>query len=526
MSSIEEEKNQILYGVSSVLSAPVNFANKKTELKILSDDGSIILSPTPSLDPADPLNWSLARKIGIVIIVTVWSAAALSTQSFLQNFLPNVSERFPNESDSRINLLVTITSPLVAPGELLLVPIAMTFGRRLCLLIAVVLLIVSSVVGATTTTYEGLLAARIIEGLAGGPTDAICFTIVQEISFTHERGLYIGAVAMGQLIVQFIFGVVTNYMAVYVGFKWPFVLFSCVSGVCFIALYLFMPETRYKRTTNEDEQVSLKEWKGRRPLLSNNPDFEPFTFKRQTQVWFGKGDDEYSDFWLIFRQMAKMCADPIVIWVALINTVSTGGMMGFSIYYATMLESSPWFWNAGNVGLISFAGLVAALFNIAVLGYGSDRLLIWYAKRREGKVSPENRLIPLIIPFVFSISYLVGFGFLAQDFFGAGTTAHWFSVVFIYFCCYVSFGGILETTYAYLSSVNTPEMSLAAMTVASVVRDMASFGMSYGITPFADNCGYKTSFGVYAVLIAFFSLFGIPVYLYGGKLRSKLNFTV
>jgi len=78
-------------------------------------------------------------------------------------------------------------------------------------------------------------------------------------------------------------------------------------------------------------------------------------------------------------------------------------------------------------------------------------------------------------------------------------------------------------TYTYLASMTEPSHSLAAMTVVSVLRDMISFGMSYGVNNFAVKYGYLTSFGVYGMLVAVFGLMGVPVYFYGKVLRTKLQ---
>jgi MFS family permease len=186
--------------------------------------GQIYVVPTPAfrngaLDPADPLNWSPARKWTIVALLILWSASALSVQSFLTNFLPSVEERFPNASASQVNLLITIVTPMICPGQLFFTPLAIHYGRRFSLLLSIVLLMVSTIWGACSTSYSSLLGARIVEGLAGGPTDALGFTIVQDFAFQHQRGKMLGAIMMGQQALTLVLAIVTNYMAVTTGFR-------------------------------------------------------------------------------------------------------------------------------------------------------------------------------------------------------------------------------------------------------------------------------------------------------------------
>jgi MFS family permease len=160
-----------------------------TDNQLVSEDGSsIYLIPTPTSDPADPLNWHPVRKWAVLGLLLLWSSAALSIQSFLLNYLPSVAVRFPEADESQINLLCTVIMVMIAPGQLFFTPLAIAYGRRFSLLLANALLLVSSIWGALATSYNSLLAARIIEGFAAGPTDCMVYVMVQEFTFIHERG--------------------------------------------------------------------------------------------------------------------------------------------------------------------------------------------------------------------------------------------------------------------------------------------------------------------------------------------------
>lgn len=208
-----------------------------------------------------------------------------------------------------------------------------------------------------------------------------------------------------------------------------------------------------------------------------------------------------------------------------------------------MLTTAPWDWPTQNVGLINIAAIIVSgskcssliftpvLFQLTLfpvnwilLGWGSDKIIIYLAKRNGGIAVPEHRLVPLILPLVVGVASFIGFGALAQNYFitnPAGNQPHWFALVFLQGCILMAFGGVLEVTYTYMASSTKPTDSLAAMTVVSVIRDLASFGMSYGVVNFATNCGYLVSFSVYAMLIAVFGAMGIPVYLYAQRLRER-----
>ncbi|KAK5126904.1 hypothetical protein LTR85_008262 [Meristemomyces frigidus] len=513
-------------GPRPVTVSETSITKDDTDNRIVDSDGHVFLVPTPSADPADPLNWSPTRKWTIVVLLIIWSATALSVQSFLTNFLPSLESRFPDASASQINLLITIVTPLIVPGELFFAPLAIGYGRRPSLLLSIVLLFASSIWGAQSKTYSALLGARVIEGFAGGPTDAIGFTIIQDFTFVHERGKMLGVMMMGQQALTLVLAIATNYMAVDSGFSAPFYLFFGLSIAVFVALFFAMPETKYDRQARDipEERMTTKEYPEWRKSLGRDPQYPPFTWKRQLRVWGPAGRAQKEEALGFLKGLMVMLTSPVIWWASLLNAVSTGALIAFSTCFATMLVSPPWSWPSANVGLINIAGTVSSLINVPLLGIGSDKLSLRLAARNGGVARLEHRLAGLVIPVAIGVAANIGFGALAQKLLvtGGAHQPHWFSLVFIFALQYMYFGGILEVTYTYVASTVSPARSLEAMTAISVIRDMVSFGMSYGVVGFADNCGYLASFGTYSGIVGFFGCLGLLVYRYGGMGRLKI----
>ncbi|CAK7212782.1 hypothetical protein SCUCBS95973_001583 [Sporothrix curviconia] len=474
--------------------------------QIMSDDGRVYLMPTPTTDPADPLNWSPLRKWAVLLLLLVWSAVALTTQSFLSNFVPSLEARFPDASPNEINLLMTVIVPMIAPGQLIFVGIALYWGRRSSILLANMLLIASSAWAACSTSYKSLLGARIIEGLAGGPTDALLYTVIQEFTFAHERGAKLGAMIMGQQGLTLVLAIGTNYMAVNMGFQWPFIIVTIISACTLVGLFFLMPETRFRGHRDAEDnntKIAVSEHKAFRQMINQSGEFPPFTWRRQLSLFGDRYDTRGPDTVAFAKRIGMFFFSPITWWCALLNAVSAGTIIA-------------------NVGLINISPTVTSLFNWILLGWGNDKVMIYLAKRNGGVSKPEHRLVTLAIPIVIGICSTLGFGALSQNYLisnPGGHQAHWMSMMVLYGLLYMYFGGCLEVTYTYMASVTSASDSLALMTVVSVIRDMVSFGMSYGIVGFSEACGYLTSFGIYAMLGGVFGLFAIPVYLFAGRLR-------
>lgn len=167
--------------------------------------------------------------------------------------------------------------------------------------------------------------------------------------------------------------------------------------------------------------------------------------------------------------------------------------------------------------------------NWFILGWGNDKVVVWLAKRNNGISQPEHRLIVLAIPIITGFISSIAFGFIGQDYLYSnpgGDQPHWFSLVFVYSLYFQSFGGIVEATLIYLANTTSAEDSLAVMTLVAVIRDTVSFGMGYGIVDFANNVGFATSFGIYALMTGILGLLGVPVYLYGARLRHWIGVSV
>ena len=51
------------------------------------------------------------------------------------------------------------------------------------------------------------------------------------------------------------------------------------------------------------------------------------------------------------------------------------------------------------------------------------------------------------------------------------------------------------------------------------MRGIISFGTSYGTAPFIASHGYDGAFGTFGALTAAMGLLGIPIYIWGKKIR-------
>lgn len=150
----------------------------------------IVLVPQPSDDPNDPLNWPYWKKhtvLGITCFGAILYAAVVSAM------LNPAFYAIAIDIDSTVadivlttgyqTLVVGVTGPIFSA-------ISRRWGKRPVFLFGSVICLVADIVGAALPTYNGILVSRILQGFAIAPYESIIFTLISDLFFVHERGLY------------------------------------------------------------------------------------------------------------------------------------------------------------------------------------------------------------------------------------------------------------------------------------------------------------------------------------------------
>ena len=152
---------------------------------------AIVLVPTPSTSPVDPLNWTSTRKSLALLSVSYYSFVANFNAASIAPALPILAFFFnPRQPTSFSDLghLVAVNVLMLGAFNLWWVPMANTFGRRPVLLVATLLLTFSTMWAGLATSFNSLLAARVFQGIGGGAADAVAPDVAGELYFVHQRG--------------------------------------------------------------------------------------------------------------------------------------------------------------------------------------------------------------------------------------------------------------------------------------------------------------------------------------------------
>lgn len=183
-------------------------------------NANIVLVPQPSNDPNDPLNWPMTKKL-TALGITCWGAVlyAAVVSAMLNAAFAEMSVEINTTIADLVltsgyqTLVVGVTGPLFSA-------LARKWGKRPIFLLASIICLVADIIGSCVNSYEGVLASRILQGFAIAPYESLIFTIISDLFFVHERGLYASIINFILAGISNLTGVIAGPIASNLGWRW------------------------------------------------------------------------------------------------------------------------------------------------------------------------------------------------------------------------------------------------------------------------------------------------------------------
>lgn len=151
-------------------------------------DAHIVLSPQPSEDPNDPLNWSGSKKMIVLLVLCFGSIVNSGCQGpLLAAGAATIAGQFhqsitPIVKISGYQLLVVgATGPFVSA-------LTRKFGRRPMFLLSSLFGVIGCILGECASGYKTLLTARVIAGFSTTGYESVLVAAIGDLYFVHQRG--------------------------------------------------------------------------------------------------------------------------------------------------------------------------------------------------------------------------------------------------------------------------------------------------------------------------------------------------
>ncbi|KAK0731675.1 major facilitator superfamily domain-containing protein [Lasiosphaeris hirsuta] len=504
------------------------------------DTNKIILIPTPSSDPNDPLNWSQGYKYYITAVICFAmlmcnflaagpTIAMVSTaMDFFPGANPATNPAFFGESVAKVAFFFTGTALLQGMGNFIWVPIANKYGRRPTYVLSYLIYTGCGIWLCFDHSYNGFLAGRIMMGFGAGAAETIAPITIADVFFLHERGtvmsLYTSFLSVGVAFGVIISGLITIHHEWRVIYE---VATPLVGLVLLISFFAF-PETAYIRDHKQLQSQSDSDPGSPGPLEKSHiatsdvehhtpsppaaptkPKLTMKTYLEALKIFHGTLTDE-SLLKLFVRPIGLICLPP-VLWAALVQSVTIGFLVAVTSNVDVAFQTAYGF-QSWQVGLCFVAAIIGSLTGIPAGGHLGDKVADWFTRRSGGVRDPEMRL-PAMIPSLITTP-------LALILYGVGIEhkLHWM-------CPTVGLGlinfSIVQGTNVCLVYVIDAYRPVAGEVTLAVMGFKSLFGflLSFYTNTWVAQSGYQDAYGVMAAIAAAVILMWVPLFVWGKRVR-------
>ncbi|KAK5047349.1 hypothetical protein LTR84_006872 [Exophiala bonariae] len=450
----------------------------------------VVLVPSPSNDPDDPLNWSRWRKLqSVACLCTYIMAVGIASAAIYSVLVP-----IATDTGLGVSTMVEGTGYMflfLGWGCFVCQPLAQKYGKR--------------------------------------PTYLI--SLLGTMFFTHERGTYMSVYALFLVGSNFFAPVISGFINDGQGWQWVLHWCAIFCGGAFLICFFFMEETNYFRTAllssepdalvEDDTETGALDYEVASTTKEN---FHPSdtntvvdsvetaqntTIHRSKRTYRQKlalfrSDDFQRNIkikGLLYRPVL-LASFPVVFF--------SGFMYGAVVCYfnilngvsSVILGGAPYNFRASMVGLSYLACVVGVVIGFLFAGPLGDKFVLWKARRNNGIMEPEHRLW-------LYLALLIGIpGALLLWGVGAAHEIHWFGLIFamgtLGFA--LTIGCQIPISYCIDSY---KDLGADALVTVIVMRNSMSFAVSYGITPWVTGMGLQNAF----ILAAFVAMAQIATFL-------------
>ncbi|KAK3943271.1 major facilitator superfamily transporter [Diplogelasinospora grovesii] len=525
----------------------------------------IILVPQPSDDPNDPLNWPLWKRDLITFILSMVAIFGTALGPILAANTVTLSFWYGLEF-GRVAELTGYYLLGVGVAGFFCVPTSRIWGKRHQFVLATVLLVVTSAWGgASGTSYTCMLWARIFQGVATAPFEALVNAAMGDLYFVHQRGKRMAftnlAVFGGAFFTPILVGKITHT----INWWWTFYLVAIFCAVSLPAVVFFCPETAYRRDASlntdmlDHDNAAGAPKQSHSPNLSNedpeksngaataNAQAEPgtaaengeasaangvhrtangksdlanrpkVTFVQSLALFNGRKTDDA--FWKLLLRPLPLFLQPAFLWACLIQGLLIGWTVFIGVILAQFLLGPPLWWDEVRTGYAYTGAFIGALIGFIIAGALADWSARFMTKLNGGVYEPEFRIVLVIPQMILGCAGLYGWGITVD---GLLKREYGYAVPLTFFALEVA-GMVIGAVASSLYIVDAyRDLAIEGFTCMIIFKNMFSFGLTFKAYDWLiqNNTKARPLFNALGTVQLVVCLLSIPLYIYGKRLRS------
>ncbi|OAL74087.1 hypothetical protein A7D00_2117 [Trichophyton violaceum] len=465
-------------------------------------DGHTILVPQPSDSTEDPLNWSSTKKWIVLLIISFAAflpdyGSAVGAVTLLPQ--AEIWHMTPDE----VNHSQAGNVFMLGVGGIVTVICSAYFGRLPVLFWFMVGAVATAIWCTAAQSFESFMAARILNGFFSTVAQGGGLMFINDIFFFHEHARKINVWSSFIIVSPYLGPLLTAFIINTQIWQWAFGVYSIETGLCFIAIILFMDETYYDRKLPVDQ----------RPVLVSR-------WKRLVGIEQWQSRHQRNGFKDAFMRPFIVIAKPAMLISCIVYLLTFAWVVGINttlaIFLVPVYKFSP-----KQIGFFYFTPVVAAILGEIVGHWLHDRVASLAASRNQGRFEPEARYLVTWIstPCICAGLILLGFA-LEREYHYMLASLGWGLYVF----------GIMITTVATSAYVldSYPEASGEVAAWLNFSRSTAGFIVSYFMVRWAGDQGPIRQFGAMTgicgfafVMLLIFQFFGKRIRRWAGPVNFK-----
>ncbi|KAK3641702.1 hypothetical protein LTR22_016410 [Elasticomyces elasticus] len=317
----------------------------------------------------------------------------------------------------------------LAVGCIIMVPMAIIFGRRPVYILSTAIQLGSGIWSARTMTTGDLIGSNVLSGLGGAISESIVQMTIADLFFVHQRArmnaIYLVMVYIG----SFLAPVAAGYCAKAQGWRWIWwwtVLFLAITLVVVIIAY---EETKYTpridatrvrshESRGDDEAKPTKlDQDAKQTPEPNVTTFhvQPHLVAHSKRSWrerlalYTLTPGGSRPFLHLIWDTLSLVRFPAVAYTALMWGST---LMWFSILVTTMstyFTLPPYNFSPSGIGLMNLAPFLGTVLGLS-LSSCNDWIILRLSKRNGGMFEPEMRLWLGLVGVVLAPAGLLLFG--------------------------------------------------------------------------------------------------------------------
>ncbi|KAF9067090.1 MFS general substrate transporter [Rhodocollybia butyracea] len=209
------------------------------------DKYGVPLTPQPTDDPEDPLNWSGLYRVFLLFQVSFLAFLGTYNTAIINPAYSELSARF-GISTITASYQTTVVIAVNGICPFIFIPFANAYGRRPVYLVTTLIGALSALGCAYAHNFGQLVGLRVLNGIFPVAI-ALGVGTVNDLFCLHERGRALGLYTVMTTTGAHFAPIPGGLIGQFLGWQWIFKFAAITNSVCLIFIFFFLPETLYVR---------------------------------------------------------------------------------------------------------------------------------------------------------------------------------------------------------------------------------------------------------------------------------------